>query len=410
MATRRLSGNRTRGSTRQWCAIDKSTHNGCKYAFRNRRQSTPVDAIGIDWAEPYATRYEVQYWTGRTLVDPHGRWLTFPHGAVTNGRGGRVRLTLADVPIKAGAIRVLMHASSHKGPPASRDWRDRMGFAVAEVSLGRRRADGGIDDVLVHAPDPRRQTFTHVSCTDPWHRASDPADRLEQPGIDRLFRSGLGFGQPVMMPVGLPFDTSDNAAAELRYLARRHYPVTQIKFGEEPDGQYGSPADYGALYVALARRLRGIIPGARFGGPSLQEYSAATLMLPDEAGSWTKGFVDYLRRRGRLSDLGFFSFEYYPVENMCGDVHAKLIAQTGGLARAMRQLRADGVPPRVPLVISEYGLSAFPAGRWRNCRARCRWRRSRASGSRLAAARPTYSAIRPTCRSTRSILVPAIAT
>ena len=320
---------------------------------------TPIDTIAIAWATPYATRYEVRYWTGNSIIDRRGRWATFPHGQVMAGRGGTVRLALTERPIATIAVRVLMHAGSGTAPPGSHDWRDRMGFAVGEVWLGRRRGDGGISDVLVHAPDPRRQSFTHVSSTDPWHRAVDRDERLEQPGIDRVFRSGLGFGQPVMMPVGTLFDTPDNAAAELRYLARRRYPVRQVELGEEPDGQYGSPADYGALYVALARRLRGIIPGARLGGPSLQEYSTTTLMLPDEAGSWTRGFASYLRRRRALGELGFFSFEYYPVENMCGDVDAKLIAQTGGLARAIGALHDDGVPAKVPLVISEYGLSAF---------------------------------------------------
>ena len=320
-----------------------------------------IDAIGIDWAQPYATRYAVQYWVGTSLDDPHGRWVTFPRGEITNGQGGRVRLSLADQPISARFVRVLMQASSGRAPPGSQDWRDRKGYAVGEVYLGHSR-EGGLDDLLVHVPNPKTQTFTHVSSTDPWHRAIDRDDQLEQAGIDRVFRSGLGFGRPIMTPVGLLFDTPDNAAAELRYLRRRHYPVRQIELGEEPDGQYAAAEDYGALYVAAARRLRGLLPGARFGGPSLQSYSTTTVLQPEAPSSWNAGFLAYLRARGRMADLGFVSFEYYPVETMCGDINAALIRQTPWLADAVRTLRADGAPVGTPLIISEYGLSAH-AGR-----------------------------------------------
>jgi len=316
-----------------------------------------IDAIGIDWAEPYATQYTVQYWIGTSLDDPDGRWVTFPRGAVRNGRGGQVRLILADQPISTQLVRVLLQAASGTAPSASHDWRDRKGYAIGEVYLGRRKADG-LEDILVHAENPRTQSFTHVSSTDPWHRAVDRDDQLEQAGIDRVFRSSLGFGQPIMMPVGLLFDTPDNAATELRYLRRRHYRVRQIELGEEPDGQYASPEDYGALYVAAARRLRGILPNAQFGGPSLQSYSTTTVLQPEAPPSWNAGFMAYLREQKRLRDLGFVSFEYYPVETMCGDINAALIAQTPWLKEAMRTLRTDGVPAKTPLIITEYGLSA----------------------------------------------------
>lgn len=320
-----------------------------------------MDAIGIDWAEPFATRYAVQYWVGTSLDDQKGRWITFPRGMIKDGRGGKVRLDLTDRPVSARYVRILMLESSGTAPPGSHDWRDRKGYAVGEVYLGRKTA-GGLNDQLTHLPDPRRQSFTHVSSTDPWHRAIDRDIDLEQAGIDRIFRSGLASGRPVMTPVGLLFDTPDNAAAELRYLRRRRYPVREVELGEEPDGQYAAPEDYGALYVAAARRLKGILPGARFGGPSLQSYATTTVLQPEAPAAWTAGFLAYLRDRGRMADLGFVSFEYYPVETMCGDINAALITQTAWLKDAVRTLRADGTPKATPLIITEYGLSAH-AGR-----------------------------------------------
>src|SRR6185312_1089283 len=198
----------------------------------------PVDAAVIDWATPYAVRYRVQYWTSFRKIDPKARWITFAEGKVDEGRGGRVELALGKTAVLTRYVRVLLLTSSHTAPAGSTDWRDRMGYAVREVSFGLRGSDGRFTDWVHHHPSPKTQSFSHVSSTDPWHRAVDRDVQLEQPGIDRLFASGLGFGQPIMIPTGLLYDTPENIEAELRYIAARRYPVKQIELGEEPDGQY----------------------------------------------------------------------------------------------------------------------------------------------------------------------------
>ena len=317
----------------------------------------PIDGATISWGTPFAVHYEVQYWTGATEYDPKGAWVTFPHGAIGDGRGGEVTLTLSDQPILTTHVRILLHQASGTAPPGSHDWRDRAGYAVREVFFGIRKADGSLDDVVVHSPT-HGQTFANVSSNDPWHRATDRNPNLEQAGIDRIFASKLGFGLPVMMPTGLLFDTPENIEAELRYIARRHYPVTQVELGEEPDGQYADPADYAALYLAIIDRAKAALPGARFGGPSLQ--SAFTdLWMPAKPGSWNAGFVSYLRQRNRLDALGFVSFEYYPFDDICGDIHAKLIRQTRMLEEVAHRFDRDGVPRSIPRIITEYGFSAF---------------------------------------------------
>lgn len=321
-------------------------------------KARPIDTAVINWGTPFAVDYEVQYWKGSSEYDRNGSWVTFPHGAVKQGDGGQVRLQLADRPIVTSHVRVLLHTASGTAPEGASDWRDALGYAVREVSFGLRRTDGSLEDAVVHAKSHDRQTFAHVSSTDPWHRAEDRNPDIEQPGIDRIFASKLGFGLPVMLPTGLLFDTPDNVAAELRYVARRGYPVRQVELGEEPDGQYGTPADYGALFLATLDRVKGALPGAQFGGPSLQ--SAFTdLWMPQRPGSWNAGFVDYLKQRGRLGDLSFFSFEYYPFDDICGDIHAKLIQQTTLLDEVARRLDADGLPRLIPHIITEYGFSAY---------------------------------------------------
>jgi hypothetical protein len=316
----------------------------------------PVDTIRIDWATPYAIRYEVQYWTGPNEYG--GRWETFPHGVVEHGVGGDALLHLADQPVTARFVRVLLEQGSQTALPGAHDWRDKAGFAVREIALGRTEG-GRFVDLVKHALSHKEQTFTHVSSTDPWHRAVDRDADLEQVGLDRIYASSLGNGEPIMLPVGLLFDTPDNAAAELRYVQRRGYPLRQVELGEEPDGQYGEAEDYGALYLALAERLKAENPGVAFGGPSLQSALTDVELNSDPDRSWNSHFIRYLQARGRLGDLGFFSFEHYPFDDICGDIHARLIEQNHLMHRLMTRLADEGVPRDIPWVISEYGFSAY---------------------------------------------------
>ena len=322
-------------------------------------ERTPVDAVQIDWGEPYAVRYQVQYWSTVSQYDSAGRWVTFPEGAVTNGRGGHVELKLGAAPGPVQYLRILMEVGSGAAPSDATDVRDRLGFAVREIGFGHQDAAGVFHDAVRHAASHDDQTHTHVSSTDPWHRAVDRDVELEQPGFDRVFASGLTNGLPMLTPVGVLFDTPENAAAEIGFLKGRGYPIRMVELGEEPDGQYGDPRDYGALYLQAARAVRAVDPKLKLGGPSLQSAFTETYQLPDIPRSWTKGFVDYLSSRGRLSDLQFMSFEYYPFDDICEDLPGKLRNQTRLLAEAMRRLRDETGRADFPLIISEYGFSAF---------------------------------------------------
>jgi hypothetical protein len=322
-----------------------------------------IDTIRIAWADPYALEYEVQYWTSDDEYDDTASWVAFPRQPQPHGKGGTETLRLADQPITAKFVRVLLKQGSHTAAPGDTgDWRDKAGFAVREVSLGRTGPDGQLVDLVHHLPSGENQTFTRVSSTDPWHRAEDRDDNTEQPGLDRVFDSGLGNGRPILLPIGLLYDTPDNAAAELRYVQRRGYPVRQVELGEEPDGQYGEAADYGALYLALVDRLKPENRGITFGGPSLQSAFTDLELDADPDHSWNSHFMRYLKARGRVRDLGFFSFEHFPFDDICGDVHAKLLEENQVMRTAIARFAADGVPRDIPWVISEYGFSAF-AGR-----------------------------------------------
>ncbi|MGZ3306718.1 MAG: discoidin domain-containing protein, partial [Asticcacaulis sp.] len=220
--------------------LDKTyTHladNHPQWAIANLGSEQLVDTIKVAWGEPYATAYHLQYWVGVDEYDPAGKWVDFPRGAVTDGHGGLSVLRLPE-PVKAHFVRLLLIQGSDTAPAGSTDIRDRLGFAVREWYIGKTGADGSFTDYVRHAPERTKQTWMLVSSSDPWHRAIDRDDDLEQPGIDLVYNSGITRGLPVMLPVGAIYDTPENAAALIRYVKARGYKVRGIELGEEPDGQ-----------------------------------------------------------------------------------------------------------------------------------------------------------------------------
>jgi len=90
-------------------------------------------------------------------------------------------------------------------------------------------------------------------------------------GFDVFFTSGVTRGLPAMMPVALLYDTPENAVAEVAYLKKRNYPISYIEMGEEADGQYFSPEDYGALYLQWATALHRLDPRLSWVGRHFRE-------------------------------------------------------------------------------------------------------------------------------------------
>ncbi|GHH26140.1 hypothetical protein GCM10008023_40320 [Sphingomonas glacialis] len=320
----------------------------------------PIDAITIAWKQPFARRYAVQYWVGADEYE--GRWHDFPQGVVSNGRGGTVTLNLAQAAISTKFVRVLLQQSSGISDAAGSDIRDRLGFAIGEIYLGTMNAGGSILDVIRHGTDRTHQTILHVSSTDPWHRAIDRDAETEQPSFEALIKAEIIQRTPIMVPAGLAYDTPDNALAELHYLQNHHIPFDRVELGEEPDGQMISAPDYSALYLEFARHLHASFPKITIGGPSLQDGIADTWLDPDPDESWTSQFVRYLTDHHGLDQLGFFSFELFPFDNLCGSIPEKLLGRDLVMDTLFKRLKKDGVPRSIPWVITEYGFSAF-AGR-----------------------------------------------
>jgi F5/8 type C domain len=322
-----------------------------------------VNTIRIQWGAPYARQFQVEYWSGNDPmhlhIDQKDEWRTFPQGVVPDCSGGDLTVRLTNSTIQAQFVRVLMTHGSGTTTQASTDIRDRLGFAVREISVGNTDDTGQFEDYVVHNPE-HRQTIIYVSSTDPWHRAEDIDYRTEQPGLDFILQSKLTKHLPVLVPVGVFYDTPENAVAEIKYLLARKYPLEGVELGEEPDGQWASPEDYAALYIATAKRLRNLSSKLRIGGPSLQNFDAHLLTWPDQSGnrSWMNRFLRFVSH----SPFDFFSFEYYPFDNVCTDAAPQLLEVPRRLQEMLSSLHNDGVPPQIPWLMTEFGYSVF-AGR-----------------------------------------------
>ena len=364
----------------QWVVIDMGT-------------ARPVDAIHIQWVNPYAVVYVVQYWIGdNNALDwdmgPNGVWKAFPSGTVTNGTGGDVHLKLCDKPITARFVRVLMSKSSGTcDTHGAQDIRNCVGYALQTLSMGTMDAAGTYSIVypangVEPGPStgrPRREGAGGVfpgsaedtagsfcaSSVDPWHAADNliTGGHDEYNGIDNFFTSGLTMGHPALVACAAIYDTPEDCANEVAYIHKRGYPVVGIEIGEECDGKHTMPEDYGAIYCQWANAIHKLTPGAKLGGPVFEGVDKDITLWVDDQGrtSWLGRFIDYLKTHGHLQDLSFMSFEHYPfLVNGSSPPNDwdSLYLEPGIMKHVLHMWREDGVPKIVPLIISESGITA----------------------------------------------------
>jgi hypothetical protein len=320
-----------------------------------------VNAIRIAWANPYAKRYYVQFWTGE--LEPFyaginkGTWQTFPMGTVTNGQGGSPTQRLANWNTPVRYLRIWMTESSDTcdthGP---QDKRNCMGYAISELYVGTLSADGQFVDIVKHLAS-RKQTITWPSSVDPWHSASDlDYSRGDQVGLDFFFKSGVTRSLPTMVPIAMLYATPEDAANEIAYLYRRKYPISWIEMGEEADGQRMLPEDYAALYVQFARAIHKLVPNAHLGGPAFEGTPGDVDSWADSNGrvSFLGRFVDYLKAHNDLKDFTFFSFEHYPCmgTHLCGD-WTSLYYESQWVDHVVQAWKDNGLPPHIPFFMTE---------------------------------------------------------
>jgi hypothetical protein len=323
-----------------------------------------VNYLKIYWTDPYAVTFKLDYALdiGTDYFDPYqpGLWHSFPQRSVLKSSGGDQLVALSGRHIRLRFVRITLLQSSHTASKLSKDIRDSLGYAIRELELGLYEQKV-FHDHIIHKTNNKIQTVIHVSSTDPWHRAADIDSNTEQTGIDRFFQCGLTKGLPTMLPIGLLYDTPENMKAFIRYIKQRHYPVEELELGEEPEGQLIHPGDYASLYMQWADSIRTVLPTIKMGGPGF----AALAYEDDEVDSnsfteatWTRIFLEELRKSNHLNSFDFFSTEWYPFDNICAPPAPQLTIAPQMLSNALKNIRKV-LPKQIPLYLTEYGYSAY---------------------------------------------------
>src|ERR1700749_1557584 len=109
----------------------------------------------------------------------------------------------------------------------------------------------------------------------------------------------------MLAPVSILYGTPENAAAEVRYLESRGVAVERVEMGEEPEDQYVSPEDYGALYVQWADALQAVDPRLQLGGPCFVSIEEEKKSEPDDTSEKESlaRFFGYLRSARHSRDF-----------------------------------------------------------------------------------------------------------
>lgn len=329
-----------------------------------------INAISIHWAKPFATEFSIDYGTkpvypyfensGYYDIDSPLLWKPFHHHEFKNEKGDNLVLRLSHEPVKARMIRIRMTKEKPFHLSNTIDVRDSVGFAIKEVYIGRANKNGKlVVDYVHHAKNNKEQSRITVSSTDPWHRAIDMDTTTEQVGIDRLFHSGLNNHLPMLMSTGVLYNVPENSLALVDYLNKKNYPLAGIELGEEPDGQDVNPEDYGALYDRWIKIIRTNYPQTILGGPSLQDIILNRYDEMMSTQKWMQRFLNYLQSHGSLNSFKFFSFEWYPFDEVCDSSAPQLQEHPYHLQKAMQDLKEISQLKNIPFYITEYGYSAF---------------------------------------------------
>ena len=206
------------------------------------------------------------------------------------------RLALA--PIRRASSGSSLTSSSHTAPPGRADPRDSLGYAVAEIRLGQigcRRVFFETSFGMARTGDARRSSMSHPLILG---TGSPDLDRdTEQPSLPRLWQTGLAGSGSVMVPVGVLYDTPENALAELQYFKNAGVTIDQVELGEEPDGQLVYSRRLRRTLCRVCRLIKSRFLGDDGGWPQSGERCLRYLAGLEHDQSWTSQFLKYLRAR-----------------------------------------------------------------------------------------------------------------
>src|SRR5207253_785478 len=109
------------------------------------------------------------------------------------------------------------------------------------------------------------------------------------------------------------------------------------------------------------KAIRAIDSRLKLGGPSFQDIEPGEKTGPIQAGKpgWLKRFLAHLKERRHLNEYAFFSFEWYPFDDVCQPTAPQLAEETQLLKDSLARMQDAGLTRTIPWMITEYGYSAF---------------------------------------------------
>jgi hypothetical protein len=218
--------------------------------------------------------------------------------------------------------------------------------------------------------DRHRQAIVYVSSTDPWHRASRHRTTTPNSRLDSILSSELTNHLPILVPVGVCTTRRRTQWAEIKYLLRQGYTLEGIDLGEEPDGQWIShPRIMPPLYAGVARQTFSALLD-----PNLEDRVCKILTSSCSHGPIRRAIVldepvseiTFVQQDVRFD---FFSFEFYPFDDICSDAAAAVIRNPGTYVAMMASLRTDGRSPDNTMALDRIWLFCLlPVARSGYCR------------------------------------------
>ena len=298
----------------QWVVIDMGT-------------ARAVNAIHIQWVNPYAVTYVVQYWVGDNNAHGLGHGSEWRVEGFPIGRGDErqrrgcpsetFRCAGHDALRPSFDVEILRNLRYSRGAGYSQlrrlrptdairrydRWRGKLlqlFIRLNGVDPGPRRApphlEGAGDQEVIAGSAADLAGSFFASSIDPWHQADNliTGGRDQYNGMDNFFTSGLTMGHPALVACAAIYDTPEDCANEVSYIHKRGYPVVGIEVGEECDGKHMMPEDYGAIYIQVADAVHKLTPGAKLGGPVFEGVDKDITLWADDAGTH---FLDGAIRR-----------------------------------------------------------------------------------------------------------------
>jgi hypothetical protein len=363
-STRWLSNADTQFPNHQWAQID----------LTGAASTVNVSGVSIIWSTPYATSFEVQYWTGVDNAVPYqandeADWADFAGGNITGSPGGTTSITFTTAK-STRYIRILLTASS-AGAGGAYSIAEAYAYNGAAL-IGNNEASTSQNKVVVSSTDPASSTVNPINNS--W-----TTDFNSFMAYAHSFSSGPVTSAIPLITVNYGTGTPSEAASWVNYANKQMgYGIKYWQVGNEQDGiwECGGPTnakDYAYRFTEFYNAMTAVDPtiivtGPVVGGP----YDSSNAY---DGQPFIQTFLSELQTLGATADLDALDYHWYPWNygTTTTAVEINTASQVAAFAVSLNSWEtAAGVNTNTPVIMSEYNISPntpllmnqLPTGLW----------------------------------------------